>query len=172
MEDRYHKVLYAEPPGYLQFWKRWWYGEDKNKTFHHLDIYFTNFMKFLDKIIKKTDMNRSIEMTKLSNDICVYINNIIPGIYSLKDTYPSYKKLHCKVDSIILTLIDFKGEVRKKNKKPNYKVPPKSRNIIINHNYYIFIVFVVFVAFGYGVVCHHAFCETCGVCAARLLVCP
>ena len=92
MEDRYHKVLYAEPPGYLQFWKRWWYGEDKNKTFHHLDIYFTNFMKFLDKIIKKTDMNRSIEMTKLSNDICDYINHIIPGIYSLKDTYPSYKR--------------------------------------------------------------------------------
>ena len=124
MEDRYHKVLYAEPPGYLQFWKRWWYGENKNKTFHHLDIYFTNFMKFLDKIIKKTDMNLSIEMTKLSNDICDYINQIIPGIYSLKDTYPFYKKLHCKVDSIILTLIDFKGEVRKKTKSQSIKYPP------------------------------------------------
>ena len=96
----------------------------KIKHFHHLDIYFTNFMKFLDKIIKKTDINRSIEMTKLSNDICDYINQIIPGIYSLKDTYPSYKKLHCKVDSIILTLIDFKGEVRKKTKSQSIKYPP------------------------------------------------
>ena len=129
MEDSLIKVLYPEPPGYFQFWRRWWYGEDKNKTVRHLDIYFTNFMKFLDKILKEsTNKSDSLEMTKLTNDICDYINRIIPGIYCLKDTYPSYKKLHCKVDSIILTLIDFKKEARIKIKS-KYMKKPKSLEI-------------------------------------------
>jgi len=112
MENTICKVLYLEPPGYFQFIKRWWYGEDKKKTFAHLDTYFTEFMRFLDAVllfIKKDDDERIIS---LGNDICAFINSIIPGIHTLKTTYPEYKGLHDKIASIIITMLDFKEEYR------------------------------------------------------------
>ena len=97
-------TMYSEPPGFLQSWKRWWYKENHETTFQYLDEDFTEFMKFLDK-----DMKIYVEYT---DKVIEYIKSIIPGLHSLKLTYPNYKKLHFKVDSIILTLLDFKKEVR------------------------------------------------------------
>lgn len=112
MENKLDKKLYREPPGYLQSWKRWWYGEDKFTTFQHLDSYFSDFMKFLDLVVSSAKSDFSIELVKLGNDISEFINIIIPGIHILKTTYPTYVQLHCKIDSIIITMIDFKKDFR------------------------------------------------------------
>ena len=112
MENKIEKNLYREPPGYFQSWKRWWYGEDKFTTFHHLDGYFSEFMKFLDLVVSSAKANLSLEIIQLGKDIADYINIIIPGIHILKTTYPHYEELHCKIDSIIITMIDFKKDFR------------------------------------------------------------
>ena len=36
------------------------------------------------------------------------------GLYTLKNTYPTEAKLICKIDSIILSLIDFKTSIGEK----------------------------------------------------------
>ena len=55
-----------------------------------------------------------------------FIDEITPGLYSLKKTYPEYKKMVAKVDSIILTLIDFKDKaddlIRQKERKERKKI--------------------------------------------------
>ena len=54
-----------------------------------------------------------------------YYNNIlITGIYTLKKTYEGDKKMEATIDSIILTLIDYKEKVialRRKNIKNYHK---------------------------------------------------
>ena len=40
------------------------------------------------------------------------------GLYNLKKTYPEDEKIVLKIDSIILTLIDFKEEVHNKKQLP------------------------------------------------------
>ena len=114
MENTIRKVLYIEPPGYFQFIKRWWYGEDKKKTFAHLDTYFIEFMRFLDAVLLFIKQNDDERIIVLGNDICAFINRIIPGIHTLKTTYPEYKALHDKIASIIITMLDFKEEYRTK----------------------------------------------------------
>lgn len=99
--------LYSEPAGFLQSLKRWWYDENQEKTIEYLDEYFKKFMEFLDKIL-----NKRIRYD-FKKEICDFINLIIPGLYSLKLTYPNSDELCCKVDSIILTMLDFKTSVDK-----------------------------------------------------------
>lgn len=105
-------IMYGEPPGFFQSWKRWWYKENQKTTFQYLDKDFTKFMQFLDK-----EMRIYVEYT---DKVIEYIKSIIPGLHSLKLTYPHFKELHCKVDSIILTLLDFKKEVRTYRTRNNY----------------------------------------------------
>ncbi|MBM08538.1 MAG: hypothetical protein CMF69_03035 [Magnetovibrio sp.] len=90
-------LLYHEPPSLLQSFKRWWYSENQETTFEYLDSEFKHFMKFLNKVEKKD-----------SEQVKQFMNDIIPGIHSLKLTYPHCRKICCKVDSIILTFLDFK----------------------------------------------------------------
>ena len=64
------------------------------------------------------------------------INDIIPGLYNLKQTYDEEtdeegKKLKCKIDSIIYTIIDLKEEVANMNttsapQEIKLFVPPES----------------------------------------------
>ena len=101
-------VLFSISPGTMQSIRRWWNAENKEKTLNYLDVYFSNFSKFLDKVIEKL-RKKEINLI-LVRKIKEYINSIIPGIHSLKLTYPTYLDLHCKISSIILTLIQFKTE--------------------------------------------------------------
>ena len=117
MKNNITNILYAEPPSNWQWIKRWWYGEDKERTFQYLDKIFTEFMRFLDSIIKyMRENNYYPRVTRLNKQICDYINLIIPGLCSLKYTYPEYKEIHCKVASIVVTLIDFKKEAYKRSR--------------------------------------------------------
>ena len=55
------------------------------------------------------EVNKNI-YTKLINKINFFIKNLILGLYNLKKTYIDSDILNNKVDSIILTLLDFKKE--------------------------------------------------------------
>ena len=112
MENKSKDILYIEPPGYFQVIKRWWYGEDRKTTFHYLDTYFTEFIRFLDNMLAFSKIKNEIKMVPFGYSVCNYINAIIPGIHMLKATYPDYTQLHHKIDSIIVTMIDFKTEFR------------------------------------------------------------
>jgi len=76
----------------------------KNK----IDQDFTKFMNYLDRILYNLNNDTSGLFVKLVNNIGEFINSIIIGLYSLKQTYSTYVKMIAKVDSIILTLLDFK----------------------------------------------------------------
>jgi len=106
---------------------RWWYSENREKTFGYLEKDFTKFVKYLDLIKIEVQSFNYIYYKKLSNNIKKLINKIIPGLYKLKKTYSEEKKIVAKVDSIILTLIDFKTEISKK--KTN---TPVGKSLLVN----------------------------------------
>ena len=65
------------------------------------------FADFLDSILSKIKpINK--DYINLVDEIVVFVNELMIGLYNLKTTYPDYKKIQCKIDSIILTLMDFK----------------------------------------------------------------
>jgi hypothetical protein len=112
---KYNNKYYIEETGRLQKFKRWWNGESRSKTFTYLDEDFTNFFKFCNKI-KNEISSQAINFTTYKTDLLKLITEIIPGLYNLKQTYEEEKdddsnKLKCKIDSIILTIIDFKEEL-------------------------------------------------------------
>ena len=101
MEDAHTHTLYSIAPGYFQSWARWWQGENQNKTYEHLDIYFTEFTKLLDKQLAYIRRKTESDIVILGKRTTLFINSIIPGIHTLKSTYPKYEDLRAKVDSII-----------------------------------------------------------------------
>ena len=116
-------ILFIDSYTSFQFIRRWWYGENREKTFIYIDTLFTDFVKYLDKILAfiRTHMFSSV-IEKLSKEICAYILEIIEGLHNLKLTYPTEPKLINKISAIIMTLLDFKKETSQfrvyKYKKP------------------------------------------------------
>ena len=107
-----NKKYYLFQSGYTQKAWRILYGESRDWTFKYLDEDFTEFMKFLDKVIKKIQQTNSMNMKLLISELTKFIDNIMPGLYNLKKTYPTEIELVAKIDSIIVTLIDFKDKTR------------------------------------------------------------
>ena len=108
------KEYYITPPGYFQQLTRWWYDENRDKTIKYITKEFNDFVGFLDDLIMETNNNNSkplIVYIKLK--IFPFINEIMVGMYTLKKTYSNYNKMTAKVDSIILTLLDFKEKIDK-----------------------------------------------------------
>ena len=103
---------YVQEAGMLQKFHRWWNNENRKKTFSNLDKDFSEFLHFCDNIKEDTYFNKGIVEKIIS-----LVNKIIPGLYNLKTTYKDSEigsdgnKLMIKIDSIILTLIDFKEEI-------------------------------------------------------------
>ena len=99
---------------------RWWNGEGRQKTIEYLNEDFINFMKFLDDLLKNLEVDPFCQYSKIAEEVRTLIDEILPGLYSLKKTYPDTREMIAKVDSIILTLIDFKDKtddyVKQKNK--------------------------------------------------------
>lgn len=99
----------------FQLVKRWWYKEDRITSFKYIDEDFAKFFSLCDDI-KQIHMaltpNISVKKTLVN-----IITEVIPGLYNLKDIYSEKdengNKLRCKIDSIILTLIDIKTEINK-----------------------------------------------------------
>jgi hypothetical protein len=102
---------YIVYPNMLQQYWRWLYNENRNNTFDYLDEDFTKFCKILDSLSNELQHNNHYNtILIIVNDAVKFIDDILPGLYSLKQTYSDTPKLIAKVDSIILVLIDFKDK--------------------------------------------------------------
>ena len=127
------KTYYKQEP-YRGMWiARWWYSESREKTIEYLDEDFTKFMNYLDRIINNLNCDPTGIYVQLVKDIREFINDIIPGLYNLKQTYPNTVKVVAKVDSIILTLLDFKEKTDDylARKNQNVRLTVKSRPVSI-----------------------------------------
>lgn len=113
---KYNDRYYIQYASVFQKFHRWWANENRVKTFNNLNDDFTRFFKLCD-IIKSNNLFN--KQTK--NDLVELVKGVIPGLYNLKTTYKKSEKgsdgekLSVKIDSIILTLIDFKNEVNNFN---------------------------------------------------------
>ena len=122
--DNKKLVSYYKEEAYRGQWiARWWYGEGRLKTISYLDEDFTEFCKFLDEMIEKSSVDPFCNYVKITKDTRHFINQILPGLNNLKKTYNDCIEMVAKVDSIILTLLDFKEKtnesVRQKNQNQN-----------------------------------------------------
>jgi len=112
-------VFYIDKYEWGQYLRRVLFNQSRQKTENYIDKEFTRLICYFDKylvflastpsfIIKVLDKRYE----KLTEEICTFINEMIPGLYNLKKTYPDFKKLTCRIDSIIMTLVDFKDKAR------------------------------------------------------------
>ena len=115
-KPEYYKVIQYRG----MFISRWYYGEGRAKTVEYLESDFSEFMKFLDDLLKNLEVDPFCQYAKMAKEVRVFIDEIMPGLYSLKKTYPECKEMIAKVDSIILCLCDFKDKtedyITQKNK--------------------------------------------------------
>ena len=133
------KIMRADPNYYIignEDWqkvKRWWFSENRNKTIGYLDTEFDIFAKYLDNVLFNMKEYNLLKYYTLALEVSRFINDILPGLYSLKETYNNFKEMENKVDSIITTLIDYKDQVEL------YKNDNKNRrqlmsNMVVNSN--------------------------------------
>lgn len=108
-------VYYRHTNGeYFVQLRRWWTKQGRSHTFAHLDEDFTIFMKYLDKVINILTITYDGRYRLLGKNLKDLANLLMTGLYTLKNTYPKEKGLICKIDSIILALIDFKKSIGEK----------------------------------------------------------
>lgn len=113
--------------------KRWWYSEDRNKTIQYLEEEFKNFARYLDNVLFNMKGYNLLKYFSLALEVSRFINDILPGLYSLKETYEDFEEMRIKVDSIITTLIDYKDQVELyKNQNKNRR--HTMSNMIIKRN--------------------------------------
>lgn len=134
------KKYYKQTP-YMGMWiARWWYSESREKTTDYLDEDFTKFMNYLDRILNNLKCDPTGIYVNLVNEIREFIDQMIPGLYNLKQTYPSVVKVVAKVDSIILTLLDFKEKtddyLTRKNQNVRLTIKSKKIPIFVDTNQY------------------------------------
>ena len=134
-------VSYYKEEAYRGQWiARWWYSESREKTIDYLDEDFTKFMNFLDRILSNLKCDPTGIYVNLVTEIREFIDQIIPGLYNLKQTYPSVVKVVAKVDSIILTLLDFKEKtddyLARKNQNVRLTIKSKKIPIFVDTNQY------------------------------------
>lgn len=109
---------------YFQQTIRWWYSQNREKTVGYLDEDFTNYMKFLDELCYYLSKDILGVYTNFAHQVKDYNRDMIKSLYVLKETYKcgggNNKDIIAKIDSIILTMIDFKDKVdeyKENNKK-------------------------------------------------------
>ena len=115
-EKKYYKY-YIFDAGYLQKISRWWWSENRVKTNKYIEEDFSDFMKFLNDVKNLYNAySLNIYYKKTLTNIHKFISKITPGLYNLKKTYNNNNKIKAQIDSVILTLLDFKNEtIIKKN---------------------------------------------------------
>ena len=103
--SKVNNIYYIDVVGVTQRARRWWYSQNRKKTFSDLTKDFLRFTDFLDNILSGPSFK------KILDEMILFINDLMVGLYNLKTTYPDYEDIKCKIDSIIMTLIDFKESV-------------------------------------------------------------
>jgi hypothetical protein len=94
--------------------RRWWTKQGRHHTFNYLDEDFTEFMKYLDQIMNYLNITFDSRYRQFAKNLRDLANSLMTGLYRLKKTYPKEKELSCKIDSIIMSLIDFKNTIGEK----------------------------------------------------------
>ena len=100
--------------GMLQRAWRNYYGEDRNSTIEYLTEDFELYSNFLDRICARADNDLLNIFKDFAYSVSKYSQKIIERLYNLKKTYmddSDNKKIIARIDSIILTLIDFKDKI-------------------------------------------------------------
>ena len=124
MENDGKKIYTIFDSGWIQKPLRWWYDENRNKTKIYLEEDFGGYLRFLDTITNYLEKDLLDIYGNFAEEVAYYNNILITGIYTLKKTYEGDKKMEATIDSIILTLIDYKEKVialRRKNIKNYHK---------------------------------------------------
>ena len=103
--SKVNNIYYIDAVGVTQRARRWWYSQNRKKTFSDLTKDFLRFTDFLDNILSGPPFK------KILDEMILFINDLMVGLYNLKTTYPNYEDIKCKIDSIIMTLIDFKESI-------------------------------------------------------------
>ena len=104
--------------GYAQQAMRYWYDENREKTINYLDKDLGEYMSFLDNLMDKIENDILGVYKKFGIKVKEYNSDLIKGLYVLKETYNNQRfttadktNVVAKIDSIILTLIDFKDRI-------------------------------------------------------------
>ena len=93
----------------VQSVNRYMNNQGRDNLFTYIDGKFTEYMRYLDEVKKKIQREKDDKLIKkIAQDNVAFIDNIIPGLHTLKQTYNDCDKLVRKISSIILTFIDFK----------------------------------------------------------------
>lgn len=109
---------------------RYWNNQGREPLFSYIDTQFSEFVKLLDLCKSAQEYNNSdVIIIKVNQNIEQFIDEIIPGLHNLKKTYKDEKKLVAKIESIILTFIDYKDFLEKERRQKENR--EKHRNIQI-----------------------------------------
>ena len=100
------------------FQKAWrnYYGENREKSEKYLSEDFQKFSAFLDKVCDRGDSDLLNIFKEFAYKVSDFSQKIIHRLYNLKKTYvdlDNNKSIIASIDSIILTLIDFKDKITK-----------------------------------------------------------
>mgnify|MGYP003652055341 FL=1 len=101
-----------------QFISRRWFNQSREKTSIDLKRDFEVLMKIFDKYLEYINMkDKGLLIAlldgqqKLTKDMLDFVTNIVKGLYNLKQSYPGKSEIKCRIDSIIITLCDFKDKL-------------------------------------------------------------
>lgn len=113
-DENYYKFSNS----YVQLAMRYWYDENRTKTIKYLDEDLGNYVSFLDRLIEKIEQDILGVYKNFGVKVKEYNSDLIRGLYVLKETYNNQSfttsdktKVVGKIDSVILTLIDFKDRI-------------------------------------------------------------
>lgn len=122
-------IYYKFTNGYSQVAMRYWYDENREKTVNYLDKDLGNYINFLDRLIAKIEDDILGVYKNFGIKVKKYNSDLIKGLYVLKETYNNQTfgtsdktKIVAKIDSIILTLIDFKDKISTVTQNNNKKM--------------------------------------------------
>ena len=114
---------------YVQLATRWWYEENRSNTIKYIDEDLGNYMNFLDTLMNKIEDDVLGIYKKFGIRVKEYNTDLINGLYILKKTYENQKwsysdpkQIIAKIDSVILTLIDFKDKIDIQKEKNDKKM--------------------------------------------------
>ena len=116
------------PGNFIQRITRFIYSENRKTTFTYIDNDFKEFFSLCDRI--KESHSALTPNAHIKKALVEIINIVIPGLYNLKHAYENddddddARKLCCKIDSIILTLIDIKNEINQKKSPQTSSMVP------------------------------------------------
>ena len=109
---------YVFSNNYTQQAMRWWYDERRENTIKYIDEDLGDYINFLDKLINKIENDVLCVYKTFGQNVQSYNTDLIQGLYVLKKTYEDQtftrsdkKQITAKIDSVILTLIDFKDKI-------------------------------------------------------------